>query len=32
MPEIPYWLMGLMLLALVGLIVLLIYMRKKDRD
>jgi hypothetical protein len=30
--EVPYWAMGLMLLALIGLIVLLIYLRKKDKD
>ena len=32
MGELPLWVMGLMLLAVIGLIVLLIYMRKKDRE
>lgn len=32
MPEVPWWLMGVMFLALVGLIVLLIYLRKKDKE
>jgi hypothetical protein len=30
--EMPLWVMGLMLLAVIGLIVLLIYLRKKDRE
>jgi hypothetical protein len=30
--EMPLWVMGLMLLAVIGLIVLLIYLRKKDKD
>jgi hypothetical protein len=30
--DLPWWVMGLMLLAVIGLIVLLIYLRKKDKD
>ena len=30
--NMPLWVMGLMLLAVIGLIVLLIYLRKKDRE
>lgn len=30
--DLPWWAMGLMLLAVIGLIVLLIYLRKKDRE
>jgi len=30
--EMPLWVMGLMLLAVIGLIVLLIYLLKKDRE
>ena len=30
--DMPLWVMGLMLLAVIGLIVLLIYLRKKDRE
>jgi hypothetical protein len=30
--EMPLWVMGLMLLAVIGLIVLLIYLRKKDKE
>jgi len=32
MYDLPWWVMGIMLLAVVGLIVLLIYLRKKDRE
>jgi hypothetical protein len=32
MYDLPWWVMIVMLLAVVGLIVLLIYLRKKDRD
>lgn len=32
MYDLPWWVMGVMLLAVVGLIVLLIYLRKKDRE
>jgi hypothetical protein len=32
MYDLPWWVMGVMLLAVIGLIVLLIYLRKKDRD
>lgn len=32
MYDLPIWVMALMLLAVIGLIVLLIYMRKKDRE
>jgi flagellar biogenesis protein FliO len=30
--DLPWWVMILMLLAVIGLIVLLIYLRKKDRE
>jgi hypothetical protein len=30
--DLPWWVMGLMLLAVIGLIVLLIYLRKKDKE
>jgi hypothetical protein len=30
--DLPYWVMGLMLLAVIGLIVLLVYLRKKDKE
>jgi hypothetical protein len=30
--EMPLWVMGLMLLAVIGLIILLIYLRKKDKE
>ena len=30
--DMPIWVMLLMLLAVVGLVVLLIYLRKKERD
>ena len=30
--DIPIWVMALMLVAVIGLIVLLIYLRKKDKD
>jgi hypothetical protein len=30
--DLPLWVMGLMLVAVIGLIFLLIYLRKKDRD
>lgn len=32
MSDLPLWVMGVMLLAVIGLIVLLIYLRKKDRE
>jgi hypothetical protein len=32
MYDLPWWVMGVMLLAVIGLIVLLIYLRKKDKD
>jgi hypothetical protein len=32
MYDLPLWVMGLMLLAVIGLIVLLIYLRKKDKE
>ena len=32
MYDLPWWAMGLMLLAVIGLLVLLIYLRKKDRE
>ena len=32
MYDLPWWVMGVMLLAVIGLIVLLIYLRKKDRE
>jgi hypothetical protein len=30
--DLPWWVMGVMLLAVIGLIVLLIYLRKKDKE
>jgi len=30
--DLPLWVMGLMLVAVIGLIFLLIYLRKKDRE
>mgnify|MGYP006951338388 CR=1 FL=1 len=32
MYDLPWWVMGIMLLSVIGLIVLLIYLRKKDRE
>jgi hypothetical protein len=32
MYDLPIWVMLLMLLAVIGLIVLLVYLRKKDKD
>ena len=32
MYDLPWWVMAVMLLAVIGLIVLLIYLRKKDKD
>jgi hypothetical protein len=32
MYDLPWWVMGVMLLAVIGLIVLLIYLRKKDKE
>jgi hypothetical protein len=32
MYDLPIWVMALMLLAVIGLIVLLIYLRKKEKD
>jgi hypothetical protein len=32
MYDLPWWVMGVMLVAVIGLIVLLIYLRKKDRE
>ena len=32
MYDLPWWVMIVMLLAVIGLIVLLIYLRKKDRE
>jgi hypothetical protein len=31
MYDLPWWVMGVMLLAVIGLIILLIYLRKKDK-